>query len=204
MPDNELFIIYYVENITYILNIFSGLIFFIVFKLEVGIPAPLESKGVPAESKGTPSHPVESKVPAVVKTEPSEQVAVPTPQSPPSQPQSVVPAVLDPVPSVAGSPPSSTSTATVSAPPLAASSASSKIQGQPPADHVESLLENMFQGEAETPVKASVIVTNASRTPVLTDDKVVYEYCVLLKKSILLFKNFFCVKVKNHLFHFHF
>ncbi|CAH1388925.1 unnamed protein product [Nezara viridula] len=37
------------------------------------------------------------------------------------------------------------------------------------ADHVESLLENMFQGET----KPSVIVANCSRPPVLTDDKVV-------------------------------
>lgn len=142
-------------------------------KLEVGIPAPLESKGVPAESKGTPSHPVESKVPAVVKTEPSEQVAVPIPQSPPSQPQSVVPAVPDPTPPTTGAPPPSTGTTTVSAATPHAAPSSPKQQEQPPADHVESLLENMFQGEAETPVKASVIVTNASRTPVLTDDKVV-------------------------------
>uniref|UniRef100_A0A0A9X1L5 Uncharacterized protein n=1 Tax=Lygus hesperus TaxID=30085 RepID=A0A0A9X1L5_LYGHE len=42
----------------------------------------------------------------------------------------------------------------------------------PVADHVESLLENMFQGGDESPVKQSVIVAN-TKAPALTDDKVV-------------------------------
>ncbi|KAK9508692.1 hypothetical protein O3M35_006186 [Rhynocoris fuscipes] len=155
-------------------------------KLEVGIPAPLESKGVPAESKGTPSHPVESKVPTVVKTEPPEQqVAVPVAQSPPPQPQSAVPPPPPP-PSETVSNDSPPTPVPAVVPPAPSSPKDEKqpVQQQqqqqqqqlptpPPADHVESLLENMFQGEGETPVKASVIVTNASRTPVLTDDKVV-------------------------------
>ncbi|KAF6199401.1 hypothetical protein GE061_007427 [Apolygus lucorum] len=40
------------------------------------------------------------------------------------------------------------------------------------ADHVESLLENMFQGGDESPVKQSVIVAN-TKAPALTEDRVV-------------------------------
>ncbi|XP_014248538.1 uncharacterized protein CG5098 [Cimex lectularius] len=111
--------------------------------LEVGIPSPVESKDIPAESKGTPSHPVESKVPL--------QETLPDPET-------------QKTPSAIPQPPDSAKTTV---------EPEAKDVCQPPeADHVESLLENMFQGE-ETPVKQSVIVKNSTKVPALTEDKVV-------------------------------
>lgn len=45
----------------------------------------------------------------------------------------------------------------------------------PVSDHVESLLEDMFQGGDDSPVKQSVIVAN-TKAPALTEDKVWINY----------------------------
>lgn len=101
--------------------------------------------GLPGEEK-VPTHPTEGKtppdLPAESRTPPTEEEPLPQPEVPDEAP---------------ATPPESAAT------PL-----EEKALTPVDPDHVESLLENMFQGEA----KPSVIVSNCSR-PALSEDKVV-------------------------------
>lgn len=115
---------------------------FIASKSFPSVPNEEILPALPAEVK-VPTHPTEGKTPPDL---PAESRTPPVEENPLPQPE---------VPVEAPAPPSE--------------SAAHPVEGKGvDADHVESLLENMFQGE----VKPSVIVANCSR-PVLTEDKVV-------------------------------
>lgn len=122
---------------------------FIASKAFPSIPNEEKLPSLPPAEVKVPTHPTEGKtppdLPAESRTPPMEENPVPLPLPLP-QPE---------VPVEAPTPPSET--------------AAHPVEGKGlDADPVESLLENMFQGET----KPSVIVANCSR-PVLTEDKVV-------------------------------